>query len=102
MAIAAIEPAPGGDDDLHDWYIRQHLDMLSMTPGYRRGTRYKLLSSTREGTPRYIALHEYESVELPSAEIELTTKTEWSKKILSSVLKFESELWKLDNQFGKL
>lgn len=102
MTIAAIEPKLGGDDDLEDWYRCQHLDMLSMVPGYRRGTRYKLLSSMRDGTPRYLALHEFESAELPADEIECTTKTEWSKNILGSALQFERELWKLENQFGNI
>jgi len=101
MGTVCIEPATGTEDDFDDWYRRQHLDMLSMTKGYRRSIRYKLISSMREDAPSWVAIHEFDSTNLPRDGILITTKTEWSKKILGGAKAFELDWWKLENQFSK-
>ena len=104
LATASIEPGPGNeaDADFNDWYHRQHLDMLSMCTGYRRSFRYKLKSSTRPDCPGYIALHEFETVELPADQVARTSETEWSTKVLRAAKKFESMIWKLEMGFGDM
>ncbi|KAK3720360.1 hypothetical protein LTR37_003771 [Vermiconidia calcicola] len=56
LVCVAMEPAESEEQDLEDWYRKQHLDILSMCRGYRRTTRYKRLDGQK---PRYLALHEY-------------------------------------------
>lgn len=89
-----VEPADGADEDFDEWYRKQHLDMLSMVPGFRRSTRYKLADPTNAaGNPRFLACHEYDTTDFPTESVKLVTGTEWSKKILSAAKKFEGGVW---------
>jgi hypothetical protein len=93
-ALRTVTVEPSDDADFDDWYRRQHLDMLSMVPGYRRSTRYKLADEKNEaGRARFLALHEYDTKEFPAEAVKLVTGTEWSKKILGSAKSFGGDLW---------
>jgi hypothetical protein len=48
-----------------------------------------------------LAIHEFESTDLPGEEIGITTRTEWSKKVLGSVSVFESDTWGLVGGEGR-
>jgi hypothetical protein len=68
--------------------------MLSMVPGFRRSTRYKLADPMNaSGSPRFLACHEYDTTEFPADAVKLVTGTEWSKKVLSSAKGFEADVW---------
>jgi hypothetical protein len=93
-ALRTVLVEPGNDEDFDDWYRKQHLDMLSMVPGFRRSTRYKLADPMNaSGSPRFLACHEYDTTEFPADAVKLVTGTEWSKKVLSSAKGFEADVW---------
>lgn len=137
---AAIEPAEGGDEEFDQFYRKQHLDMrmfknpfmplpallslearhwlrspmyaVAMCDGYRKTTRYKLISqqyvgpsadSTKnDGIPRFLALHEFESPNLPMDQIGQTASTEWAKKVLGSVKVMQAPLFTLTKAGGQI
>jgi len=96
-----MEPKEGTDTDFDDWYRRQHLDVLSMVMPYRCATRYRLKKSTRHDTPSYLALHEWDTTDLPAEQIDRSKDTEWSKKILAEAKAFEPLTWKFVKAYGR-
>lgn len=59
VVIVQIEPKPGMDDAIDEWYREEHLDLLSTVRGYRRSTRWKLLPDAKG---------EAENVKLPESQ----------------------------------
>ncbi|EOD47858.1 Alpha beta hydrolase fold protein [Neofusicoccum parvum] len=109
IIAVAMEPADGAEaeKDFDAWYRLQHLDMLSTISGYRRSTRYKLMASptadaagTLDEMPRYLALHEYESTDVPPEQIKLAVGTEWSKKVIGGAKAFVRDIWVLVHEGG--
>ena len=106
--------SPAGDEELDEWYKKQHLDMLSMIPGYRMSSRYQLqkpqglvkhlletggLKEPFELPPRWLALHQYEQVGQPDPEwVKKVVSTEWSKKILDGA-RYERGVWEYVKEF---
>lgn len=95
-----MEPKEGTDSDFDDWYRKQHLDCLSMFDPYRCASRYQLRESENPNTPKYLCLHEYESIELPE-ERARASETEWSKKILNEAKSFQRLRWSFVKAYGK-
>jgi len=102
LVSVKMEPATGTDAELDDWYRKQHLDMLSMVQGYRRSTRWKLtpMGELPEGTPTYLALHEFDALP-PPEQMKLVIGTEWSKKVLGSAKAFVRDVWQLADVQGE-
>lgn len=66
LPTVMVEPSEGGEAEFDDaiqpipillrymyltdekWYRKQHLDMLSMVPGYRRSTRYEIAAESAD------------------------------------------------------
>lgn len=71
--------------------------MLSMVNGFRRSTRYRRVDGT---PPRFVALHEYDTMNFPAEQVKLVTGTEWSRKILGAAKSFEGDVWKFINAYG--
>jgi hypothetical protein len=94
QTIVCVAIEPGDEKDFDAWYRTQHLDMLSMIPGYRRGTRYRRIGSKK---PTYLAIHEYTcKPDAISAEmIAQVSATEWSKKVISEAKAIERDVFEL-------
>ena len=92
IVCVALEPADERDFD--EWYRKQHLDMLSMIPGYRRCTRYKRIDGQK---PRYLAIHEYacRPDEISDEHIKQVSSTEWSAKIIGEAKALERDVYEL-------
>jgi len=56
MLVLAMEPAESEDEELGEWYRKQHLDMSFILKHYRRFTRYRPFDSVK---PIYFALDEF-------------------------------------------
>lgn len=101
LVYVGMEPGPSEaqEQDLEDWYRKQHLVQLAMIPGYKRTVRYK---RTDGGKPRYLAFHEYDCApnDLPTAMINRSRETEWSKKILAECQIFDRDVFELIEQQG--
>jgi len=86
----------GMDAEFDEWYRKQHLDMLSMVKGYRRTTKWKVnpVRPAAEGTPEYLALHEFEA-KPPMEQMEVVVGTEWSRKVIGEARAFVRDVWEL-------
>ena len=94
QTVVCVAMEPSDEEDFEAWYRKQHLDMLSMIPGYRRCTRYKRIDGK---TPRYLAMHEYacKPDEIPPEAIAQVTATEWSRKIIGEAKALERDVFEL-------
>lgn len=99
------------DKEFDDWYRMQHLDMLHMTRGHRRTTRYKLVPPNddavvgcedHDSIPRFTALYEFDvgSDGLDWAAMKQTKNTEWSKRIVAGYRVFQADEWHLIKEGG--
>jgi hypothetical protein len=81
------------DSQLDEWYRGEHVDEISKCPGYRRTSRYKLASRSLLSAfersfppaPTWLAIHEFDGVELPWKELAATDETDWAKKIIPGI-----------------
>ena len=71
---------------------------MSLLPYYRRSTRYK---SSDGSKPRFLAIHEMDSVDVDDFSSSVILGTEWSKKIIGSAKIFDSTSWTLLYEKGK-
>ncbi|OCL11910.1 hypothetical protein AOQ84DRAFT_313094 [Glonium stellatum] len=92
LLTVLMEPAEGGDDELDEWYRKQHHDMVSMCKGYRRSTRYRVIDNSK---PRYLTIHEFDTTDMPWDQLKMTSQTEWGKKVIGSMQSMESNVWEL-------
>lgn len=89
----AIEPMDGGDEDLDNWYRKEHLQQATTQPGWKRTTRYNLLFQVRnvegpqtaEDAPSWLALHEWEQGYLKEEVQPFQPRTEWTKRVMENI-----------------
>src|SRR5947199_6101705 len=83
LTVAFLEP--GEEDEIAKWYQEEHLAELTKVPGYKRSRLFiSAPPMNKDGTtPKYCALHEWESIaSVTSPELRATVSTEWAKKVL--------------------
>jgi predicted DNA-binding transcriptional regulator AlpA len=91
---------PQDESDFDKWYREEHIPLLKLAPGYRRSTRYQLLSQERfpgQVKPlKYLALHEVENVDhfMQSEETQKANSTAWTKRQVSSNKMVLARAWK--------
>ncbi|KAF1808259.1 hypothetical protein P152DRAFT_517702 [Eremomyces bilateralis CBS 781.70] len=82
------------EKDLDAWYREEHLALLAKCTGYIRSTRYQLIPGAGFTGPKFLAIHEWESPNLPMEELERTVmSTEWSKKIMGVATDVDRGVW---------
>lgn len=86
--------------------------MLSMVRGYRRSTRWQILSAREKSpetgdildvlasTPPHLALHEFDDEHFDRENIKKPAQTEWSRRIVGGYQVFERDNWKLMYESG--
>ena len=62
--IVRIETESGDDAELNEWYEKDHLGALQSVPGCFRARRFR----ARAGTPKYLAVYDLASADVPSSE----------------------------------
>jgi hypothetical protein len=77
--------------DYHNWYEREHIHTLMAIPGYRLGSRYKLVDHVgdhMEYTGPFLAVHQYDKDNgLGGAEWMKSIKSDWTMRIDKRMLK---------------
>lgn len=98
LVAVTIDPQPGEEADVENWYEREHFAMLAQCPHYVRGTRYQALGGTK-----FLALHEWdcEPEGLPEEAIQETRETEWARRVLGGARGVEREVWGLLGAWGE-
>ncbi|KAH8893088.1 hypothetical protein GQ53DRAFT_805884 [Thozetella sp. PMI_491] len=99
ILVEKIEPAQGKDDDLDKWYRTEYLDKLSKLPGYRRTTRWK---SSDGSKPRFLALHETDSVNTDSFASSALMSSDWAKQVISGAKVYDHDSYGLIFEKGNL
>ncbi|KAI0327386.1 hypothetical protein GY45DRAFT_1327613 [Cubamyces sp. BRFM 1775] len=96
-SIVEIDVKPEDEDGFNRWYDEEHIPMIAKVPGWVRSRRFVLSQSGAIGTDaakarpsKYLAIHEWESQpQEHSAEMKAAMTTEWSKKVMGSVLSLQ-------------
>jgi hypothetical protein len=89
----AMTPPTGAEDDFVAWYREEHIRMLLNVPGWKR---VRLFRQVEGDGPAFMAVHELESPQVfETTEYEASISTPWRKRIRSSVLCYERNLFAL-------
>ncbi|KAF2108322.1 hypothetical protein BDV96DRAFT_652890 [Lophiotrema nucula] len=92
VVVVKIEPRAEDEDgtELEDWYRKQHLDMLSMLPNYRRSTRYRSADGSK---PRWLAIHEQDTPDIDPYAGQVMMNTEYWHKVFTGIKIFDATHW---------
>lgn len=91
--LIQVGMAPKADSvqDYHDWFDKEHLEMLSDIPGWRSGSRYEWATSYGDGKETawpYMSANEYEVENGLGGPIwQKSMDTPWTVKVLASLSK---------------
>jgi len=105
IKCTAIHLSAGTEAEFDRWYREEHLEQVSRMPGWRKTTRYELISSNRfedaEVPPHYLAIHEFEE----GTEVKRMKKDEWTKwtrRMVDSALKIEEGTFEFVSGLGRV
>ncbi|RDW64780.1 hypothetical protein BP6252_10431 [Coleophoma cylindrospora] len=107
IMTAAMETGDGlTDEDIDDWYRKEHLNQLSHVPGTNaqsrelKGLPPREADIAIEAPPTWLAIHEFDSVDVDQKKIMALADTEWSKKILANVRQMLTPSYAFVKGFG--
>ena len=103
--MLALRPKKGSDlsvEDYNDWYERDHVPLLSLSPGWLRSSRWVLrdeslveggkVEGKRGDMCPFLAAHEYESMDsFQSKEFKAAISSPWREKVVDMLENIESE-----------
>lgn len=91
--LVCMTPPAGAEDDFVAWYREEHIPMLLEVPGWRR---VRLCRQVEGNGPAFMAIHELESPAVfDTPPYVAAVSTPWRKRIRSSVLAYERNLFAL-------
>ena len=82
-----VQNEPADDQDYHDFYEKEHLDLLHKVPGYRKSQRYQLSDPIKApaDTPRFMVVHEFEHLDaLDGPELRHADASPWVHKVFGN------------------
>ena len=81
--MVQLDVADEADAVFNRVYDTEHGPLLTAIAGCSGCRRYKLVSSTADGTQRYVAIYEIDSPDLPKGDAwqEAAKKGEWPTKV---------------------
>lgn len=81
------EPIEGMDDDLNQWYEKEHIPLVLSVPGWIRSRR---LVQTKGRGPRYLAMHEISSTSVFTEPIHrAANETRWHNQVIEEREQYE-------------
>lgn len=88
VGMSPIE-TPENLADYHEWYKQEHMPILSDVPGWRTGSRYRLVvcyGDHAEFCSPYLAVHQYnEKNGLGGEQWLKSVNSEWTKRVMSNL-----------------
>jgi hypothetical protein len=73
-------------DEIHKWYEEEHVPLFTKIPGWIRTRRYKLVDGGLDGTPKFLALHEWKSMDFTETEeYKHAVSTPWRNEVVEKV-----------------
>lgn len=87
LLTVGMQPGEGlSEKEFHAWYEEEHILLFRGIPGWRRSRRAELVDGDIETAPRFIAIHEWDSMEaFQTEEYKHATTTEWRERVVSMV-----------------
>jgi len=73
--------------------------MVSMLKNYRRSTRYRSADGSK---PRWLAVHEFDSLDMDPYQGEVLMDTEMAKSVMVGIKTFDTVFWELIFEKGNL
>jgi hypothetical protein len=97
--LLAVGMQPGEDlaeKEFHSWYEEEHTPLFTKIPGWQRTRRFEIVHSDSKA-PRYLALHEWESMaSFSSKEYKHAVNTVWRNSVVRRVDQSTRERWILE------
>ncbi len=80
LYVVMMDVEPGKEAEFNEIYDKEHIPVLLKVPGVLRAARYK---TSTEGVPRYVAIYELESPDVPDSEAfrKASDSGEWPHKV---------------------
>ncbi|KAJ9622121.1 uncharacterized protein PV06_05805 [Exophiala oligosperma] len=104
LLTVEMEPTAENEEDFDQWYRKEHLELLSKLPGYRRSLRYIVgprTPVTQGDPPRYLAIHEVDNVHaFDGKEAEAANVTPWTVKHIAEAKVFIPRMWRKITEEG--
>lgn len=101
--LAGMQPKQGTDKDMDDWYREEHLEQMSLEPGFKRGVRYSLIfqvknktdtTTVTEDAPSFLTLYEFDdSNNLGMNVAPLDPMTDWTRKVMTNSDRIETGIY---------
>lgn len=86
MIYNAMTPSSENERDFNEWYLREHIPLLSRAATWLSSRRYKLVESNFS-TPSYLALHFWgEELAFNTLEYKTAIDTPWKWNVVNNVL----------------
>ena len=79
LLLVMMDVPPEHEEELNRWYDEEHLPERAGLPGFLSARRFV----AREGSPKYLAIYELESVDALDGEAyrALSSPTQWTQRI---------------------
>lgn len=98
----SIQTANGAEADFEKWYNEEYWPKLATLPGLRRVTRYKLVVSLAEDSPRQLAFFEFNTADIPRKQIAEARDTGKDRAALFHAPLIDDVAYKLVKEAGHL
>lgn len=66
LQIVQTAPVAGAEVEFNHWYDQVHVPQVLSMPGFLTGQRFRLLGDDTAPEPRYLAVYEIESDDIPA------------------------------------
>ncbi|KAA1468025.1 hypothetical protein DENSPDRAFT_365059 [Dentipellis sp. KUC8613] len=92
VVIVSTEVKPEGEEEFNKWYDEEHVPLLAAVPGWIRSRRFVLKDSGslgKEGpkrVPKYLAVHEWNSLDGQGGEKFKAIFTPWRTKVVETIV----------------
>ncbi|KAJ7914260.1 hypothetical protein B0H13DRAFT_2462086, partial [Mycena leptocephala] len=113
ILVVSFEIAPENEGDFNKCYnsfLKEHMDLVSRIPGWKRGRRYKLVEYTQirgqfmadQPVSKYLAIHELDNGDFEdTTEIRDARSTEWAQRIIKNAIRREVRSFELHKVFSR-
>ena len=102
-----MQPLPGSESELDNWYREEHNQRMSQEPGWKRTTRYRLLFQHSNGFKEseelsFLAIHEFNEENNLGKDLKpLEPVSDRTKKVLSEVKATDAAIFSQVSTFPK-
>lgn len=93
LLLVMMEPPEEMEEEFNEWYDAEHIPERKAVPGIFSAERFVAF----EGSPRYLAIYDLESVEVLQSEaykkIGIDHLSPWSRRVIRSVLALKRNVY---------